>query len=203
MSLIRVFIAIEIPEKIKKEIAEQTAAMRLIVDRAVRWGTAENLHLTIRFLGEIPATQVDPLTRALETESEQHRPFEISIKGLGAFPNPRRPRVIWTGVEPCPELDRLARGIETAVRKLGYPGEDKPFSAHLTIGRVRDGNSAAQAQSLQQVLEKTKIGILGTFAAENVHLVRSDLQSGGPVYTRLFTTALGGRPVHEVKSESA
>ena len=67
MSLIRVFIAIEIPEKIKKEIAEQTAAMRLIVDRAVRWGTAENLHLTIRFLGEIPATQVDPLTRALET----------------------------------------------------------------------------------------------------------------------------------------
>ena len=203
MSSIRVFIAIEIPEKIKKEIAEQTAAMRRISDRSVRWVPAENLHLTIRFLGEIPPAKLDQLTQALETESGQHRPFEINVEGLGAFPNPHRPRVIWIGVETGPQLDSLAQRIETTVRNLGYPGEEKPFTAHLTIGRVRDGNSSAQAQSLQQALERTKIGRLGTFAVENIQLLRSDLQSGGPVYTRLFTAALGGRPVHEVKSESA
>lgn len=192
MSLLRAFIAIDIPEEIKKEIGSQTARLSRELGRSVRWGAAENIHLTLKFLGEISSANIDFLTQALKTEASQHAPFEITVGNLGAFPNSRRARVIWIGLQAPADLGRLQHNIDAAAARLGYPVEDKPFSAHLTIGRVREQISSSEAQSLRSALENTRIGTLGTFAARFVHLFRSDLQPGGPLYTCLFTAALGG-----------
>jgi 2'-5' RNA ligase len=192
MSLLRAFIAIEIPEEIKKEIAGQTVELRRVVGRSVRWSATDHIHLTLKFLGEISSSNLDFLTQALKTEAGQHAPFEMTVGGLGAFPNPRRARVIWIGLDAPAALRRLQHNIEAATARLGYPAEGKPFSAHLTIGRVREQISSAEAQSLRNILESTNVGIFGTFAAKFVHLFRSDLQPGGPLYTCLFTAALGG-----------
>ncbi len=190
MSLLRAFIAIEVPEEIKKEIAIQTAGLRQLVGRSVRWVAPENIHLTLKFLGEISASNIDLLTQTLKTEAGRQAAFEISVGNLGAFPNPRRARVLWVGLDSPPALGRFQHNIETATAQLGYPTEGKPFSAHLTVGRVREQISSAEAQSLRSALENTKIGILGTFATKFVHLFRSDLRPGGPMYTCLFTAAL-------------
>jgi 2'-5' RNA ligase len=190
MSLLRAFIAIEIPEEIKKEIAGQTAGFRRLVGSSVRWVTPENIHLTLKFLGEISSSNIDLLTQTLKTEAGRHAAFDIRVGNVGAFPNPRRARVLWIGLDTPPALVRLQHGIEAATSRLGYPADDKAFSAHLTIGRVREHIPSVDAQSLRNALENTNPGILGTFTAKFIHLFRSDLQPGGPLYTCLFTAAL-------------
>ena len=192
MSLLRAFVAIEIPNEIKKEIANQTTALHRTVAQSVRWVVPENLHLTLNFLGDISSANLGILTQALETEASQQAPFEITVGSLGAFPDVRRPRVIWIGLEAPVDLGKLQHGIDALTARLGYPPDDRPFSAHLTIGRVRQQVSSAEMVGIRNALEKTRVGILGTFSAKSVHLFRSDLKPDGPVYTRLFTAALDG-----------
>jgi len=194
MSLLRAFVAIEIPNEIKKEIAGQTAGLQRAIAQSVRWVAPENLHLTLKFLGDISSTNLGVLTQALETEASQQAPFQITVGSLGAFPNMHRPRVIWIGLEAPPGLGKLQHSIDAATNRLGYSSDDKPFSGHLTIGRVRQQSSSAEMAGLRSALEKTKVGLMGTFSAKSVHLFRSDLQPDGPIYTCLFTAALGGRP---------
>jgi RNA 2',3'-cyclic 3'-phosphodiesterase len=190
MGSLRTFIAIEIPAEIKKTLLQQSADLHRAVGRSVRWVTSENIHLTLKFLGEISPANVEMLTQTLKAEASQHTSFEIKVATLGAFPNPRRPRILWVGLDAQETLSRLQHGIEAATARLGYPPEDKPFSPHLTIGRVRDQVSSDEMQSLRAALENTKIGMLGTFTVQAVHLFKSDLQPGGSIYTRLFTAPL-------------
>ena len=187
----RTFIAIEIPAELKKAIIQQSADLRRAANRSVRWVTPENIHLTLKFLGEISPANVELLTRALQTEAAQYTPFDISIGTLGAFPNARRPRVIWVGLDAPATLSRFQHGIEACTARLGYPPEDKPFSPHLTIGRVRDQVPADEMLALRAALENTPISTLGTFTVGSVQLFKSDLQPGGSIYTRLFSARLG------------
>jgi 2'-5' RNA ligase len=189
--LLRAFIAIEIPPGIKKAIAAQTASLQTNASRAVRWVTAENTHLTLKFLGEISPNNVDLLSQALLGECGQVAPFEITVTGLGCFPNMRRPRVIWIGLNVPPELNKLRLKIESATDRLGYSAEEKPFSPHLTIGRVREQASPDELKRLQSSLEALTIGALGTFTAQSVYLFKSDLQPAGPIYSHLFCARLG------------
>jgi RNA 2',3'-cyclic 3'-phosphodiesterase len=191
MSSLRTFIAIEIPAEIKKALIQQSADLRRAVGRSVRWVTPENIHLTLKFLGEISPANVEMLTQTLKAEASQTPGFEIKMATLGAFPNPRRPRILWVGLTAPETLSRLQHGLETATARLGYPPEDKPFSPHLTIGRVRDQISAEELQALRAALENKNIGALGTFTAQAVQLYKSDLQPGGSIYTCLFTARLG------------
>jgi 2'-5' RNA ligase len=192
MILLRAFIAIEIPEEIKKQIAGQTVELRRMVGRSVRWVTPENIHLTLKFLGDISSTNIDFLAQALKTEVGQYLPFEIDIHGLGAFPNMRRPRIIWIGLNAPADLTRLQHNLETAAAHLGYVSDEKPFSPHLTIGRIREQLSSDETQSLRRALENARVGVLGKFAVKSVHLFQSELKPGGPVYTCLSTALLGG-----------
>ncbi len=196
MSSLRTFIAIEIPAEIKKAIIHQSADLRRAVGRSVRWVAPENIHLTLKFLGEISPANVEMLTQTLKAEAGQHAGFEIKVATMGAFPNPRRPRVIWAGLDAPATLSRLQHGIDAATARLGYPSEDKPFSPHLTIGRVRDQISSDEMQSLRAALENTKTGALGTFTVQAVHLFKSDLQPGGSIYTCLFTARLDNNAGH-------
>ncbi len=191
MSLLRAFIAIEIPPEIKKTIASEIASLHDSAGRAVRWVTTENIHLTLKFLGEISPASVELLSQALQAECEQHTPFEIAVSGLGCFPNSHRPRIIWIGLKIPPELNRLQHRLETATARMGYAAEDKPFSPHLTIGRIREQATSAELSNIHAAFEKTHVGSLGTFTARAVHLFKSDLKPAGPVYTCLFSAPLG------------
>ena len=192
MSFLRAVIAIEIPQEIKSQIAGQTAELRQSVGRNVHWVMPENIHLTLKFLGEVSSTNLDLLSRALTTEAGQYFPFEVGVQGLGAFPNLRRPRVIWVGLQVPAELARLQHSLETATSRIGYTGDDKPFAPHLTIGRVREQAASNETQCLRNALENTKVGPLGKFAVKSIHLFQSELKPGGPVYTCISTAALGG-----------
>jgi len=191
MSLLRAFIAIEIPSEIKKAIVAQVSSLKSSAGHAVRWVASENIHLTLKFLGEIPPSNVEPLSRALQIECEQHAPFSISVSELGYFPNVHRPRVIWIGLGIPQELKRLQYSLEQATTRLGYATEDKPFSPHLTIGRVREQATPVELKNIHCELEKIHVGLLGAFTARAVHLFKSDLKSSGPVYSSLFSARLG------------
>lgn len=191
MSLLRAFIAIEIPTGIHQAIEKKTASIRATLNASlVRWAPAENVHLTLKFLGDISPANLEMLGQMLSAEVSQHRTFEMEFGGLGAFPNPKRPRVIWIGIQAPAGLDALQHGIGAATATLGYPNEQRPFSPHLTIGRVKQNVGSAGIQQIRTALDETKVGSLGTVQVSAVHLFKSDLKPTGAVYTRLFSAPL-------------
>jgi len=191
MKLLRAFIAIEIPTEIQDVISGETASLRKQAGRAVRWVTPGNFHLTLKFLGEVPAADVAPLSQALQEVCSAASPFEIMIQSLGAFPNPNRARVIWVGLEFPPHLTQLQSKVDAATTRLGYASEDRPFSAHLTIGRVREQAGPEELTNLRAALSSLHIARFGAFNVHHVTLFKSDLQPAGPQYTPLSNAHLG------------
>jgi len=191
MSMLRAFIAIELPSELQKAISRSIGQLQKAAgSSSVRWVMAENVHLTLKFLGEVSPSNVDLIQQMLSAEAGQHPRFQIEVGRLGAFPNNRRPRVVWVGVEAPPELATLQRGVESAAAKLGYPPEERPFSPHLTVGRVRENASASELTALAAGLEGLHIGTLGSVPVEAIHLFKSELLPGGAVYSRLFSAPL-------------
>ena len=192
MKLLRAFIAVEIPPEIRKAIESERAPLREALNKSlVRWVPTGNMHLTLKFLGDVSPANVEMLSQMLSLEAGQHPAFEIQFGGLGVFPSPRRPRVIWIGIQAPAELEALQRGIEAATAKLGYPVEKRPFSPHLTIGRIKQQAGATGMQEIQTALDETKVGPLGIAPVTAVHLIKSDLKPTGAVYTRLHSAPLG------------
>jgi RNA 2',3'-cyclic 3'-phosphodiesterase len=192
MNLLRAFIALEIPPKVQEDLYRATSNLRRGTGSLIRWVPAENMHLTLKFLGDISPTNVEFLTQMIRTEAEAYHCFEIRLTGLGIFPNSKRPRVIYIGIQAPAELESLQHAVESGTRRLGYESEDRSFSPHLTIGRVKNALriSAADQQKIQRALEETKIDSLGTARVNSVHLYKSDLQSTGSVYTKLYSAQL-------------
>lgn len=191
MSVMRAFIAIALTPEIHQRLDEVAASYRKqLGSTSVRWVAAKNIHLTLKFLGDVSLNNLDILTKMLETEVAGHHPFEISVGSSGAFPGIRRPRVIWVGVEAPAELAAVQSGIENVVARLGYAGEERPFSPHLTLGRVSRSASAADIHQISQVLESTKVSFLGAACVREICLFRSDLHPTGAVYTRVFSARL-------------
>lgn len=189
MGLIRAFIALDIPDEIKSRIAQAVAPLVNASQQSVRWVSPENIHLTIKFLGDVSPNQLELLTHTLASEARALAPFTLQIGGLGCFPNPRRPRVIWVGVQAPAELAHLQHAIESAAGKIGYPPEEKPFSPHLTIGRVR--SQSEPPALLRSLLEQSQAARLGAADIHAVHLYRSELKPGGAIYSHLCSAPLG------------
>lgn len=191
MAVIRAFIAIDLPPEIRQRLDHVTAQLKEKLEGVpVRWVPGSNIHLTLKFLGDVSVANLELLKKMLAKEVEMHRRFEVSVGGLGAFPNFRRCRVVWVGVEAPPELNTLQRGIDTAIATLGYSREDRPFSAHLTLGRVSRNANSRDVQAIGSVLESTKVGFLGVTKVDSVHLYKSDLRPTGSVYTQLYSVPL-------------
>jgi 2'-5' RNA ligase len=191
MSLLRAFIAVEIPPEIHQAIEKKTASIRAALNKnLVRWVPTENIHLTLKFLGDVSPTNLEMLAQMLKAEVSKHQEFKLAFGGLGAFPNPRRPRVIWIGIQAPAGLEALQHGIEAATATLGYPTEKRPFSPHLTVGRIKQKVSSAGIQKIRAALEETHIGSLGSTRVSAVHLFKSDLKPTGAVYTQLFSAPL-------------
>jgi len=191
MSLLRTFIAIELPQTIQETIARETSGLRQQTERGlIRWVAPQSMHLTLRFLGDTSAETVTRLKEQLANIARNYAPVDISVSGFGVFPNPKRVRVLWIGLQYPPTLTKLQSEIETLARQLSFEPEKRSFSPHLTIGRVSQRASTNEVQAYQSTLASVRIGQLGSFTANAIHLIRSDLRPSGAVYTTLFSAAL-------------
>jgi len=190
-TMMRAFIAIQLPPEIHAKLSQISRQLRdPLKDIPIRWVQPESIHLTLKFLGQVSQPNMDLLKNVLIAEASRFSPFQINIGKLGAFPNPRRPRVIWIGVESPPELKTLQRNIDQHTQRLGYPGEDRPFSAHLTLARIARNASTADQQKMGEVLANANVGLGGTTIVQAVNLYKSDLKPGGAVYTCLHAAPL-------------
>lgn len=190
--MLRSFIAVEIPLEIQQAIARSTASLQKSLPKPlIRWVAPQNIHLTLQFLGDVSPANLERLADALKVEAAAHTAIEVLVVKTGAFPTPRRARVIWVGLEAPAALSALHRGVEAVTTRLGYPSEERRFSPHLTIGRVNQNAAAADLQKIYAVLQQTDIGILGRFQVKAIHLFKSDLSPSGPAYARLYSLPLG------------
>jgi RNA 2',3'-cyclic 3'-phosphodiesterase len=188
---IRAFIAIELPHELHKQLGLIIDRLQEQSPRSVRWVTARNIHLTLKFLGNVSPDNLPQLTGVIQNEARRCEPFEIRATGLGAFPNRNHPRVIWVGILAPPGLLDLQRGIDRETERLGYQNEEHGFSPHLTLGRVSQHATPQEVKQITDVLAKTTIGDLGTLQVASLHLFQSDLQPSGAVYSPLFRAVLG------------
>ena len=191
LSVIRAFVAIDLTPDIRLRMDQVIAQLKGRLEGVpVRWIPVENIHLTLKFLGDVSTANLEILQKILQAESANHPPFEFSVGGLGAFPGTRQPRVVWVGVEAPADLPNLQRGIETVLARLGYAREERPFTAHLTLCRVSRNTTARDAHAIGSAIEATKVGFLGVARVEAIHLYRSDLRPGGAVYSQVFSLPL-------------
>jgi 2'-5' RNA ligase len=190
MSLLRAFIAIEIPLGIRETVCKAISPLQKGLGSAVRWVPLENMHLTLKFLGDVSAANIEMLSQMLRAEADLFHCFDLRLGELSSFPNLKRPRVLYIGIQAPVALEALQRGIDSASRRLGYESEERGFSPHLTIGRVRQSVTATEQQTIRRALEDTRIDSLGTARVDSVHLYKSDLKPTGSVYTRLYSAML-------------
>jgi 2'-5' RNA ligase len=194
---IRAFIAAMLPPEVRDalvEMGQEVARSTGSAERALRWVRPEGLHLTFHFEGALPEGLVADVGRAMGRAAADHTPFQLRVAGIGAFPDGRHPRVIWAGVEgQLEELASLARSVEREVKAIGLK-PDKPFKAHLTLARVRQGVSAGELEAISHTLQ-TQGGrrpSKADFVVDELTLVHSRLDPGGSIYTPLGTARLRG-----------
>ena len=183
----RLFLAINFPEAVRERVAQACTPLR---DAApdVRWVKPALLHLTVKFFGEQPDDAVPALRDAVAETAARHRPMELVLRQVGAFPNLRRPRVVWIGVEPGARLELLFHDTEVACERLGFPLEGKVFRPHVTIGRVRPGTAPESLRPLAGAAEG--VDLHESVYVETLDLMASDLSGAGPRYALLHAAAL-------------
>src|SRR5512140_1884589 len=155
MGLLRAFLASELPAVLQDSIHGATGDLRQTLSNGlIRWVPAHNVHLTLKFLGDVSPSSLDLIKQMLLTEASQFPTFEVEVEGLGCYPSPRRPRVLWVGLKAPAELVSLQRAIEAAAARLGYESEERDFSPHLTIGRVRQNASSTDLHRIRTALDE-------------------------------------------------
>jgi 2'-5' RNA ligase len=174
----RAFIAIDLPENIRATLAQRQAAFRAACPEA-RWTRPEGIHLTLKFLGEISEKQTGQVNEALCALGPVEK-FSIEVKGFGFFPDARRPRVFWAGLEAPPDLEELAKKVEAAMSKLGFPVEGRPLTPHLTLARFK---IPRPQPALQALLEPP---LLGRFEVSDFYLFESKLAPQGAEYRKVL-----------------
>jgi 2'-5' RNA ligase len=191
---LRCFVAIDVSPEVRDAVTRAQARVRTTAPEAdVRWADREQIHLTLKFLGAVPEERVPAVSSALEGVVAAAAPFSLAAAGLGAFPGLRRPRVLWAGLTgDVPELTALAASVDGALSPLGFPPESRPFSAHLTIGRVR---SPRGGRALAPAVEGAGAAEFGAWTASELVLYESRLRPAGALYVPVSRHRLrGGRP---------
>jgi 2'-5' RNA ligase len=175
----RLFTGIELPAEIAETLTRLIDGLRPVAH--LKWTPAYNLHLTTKFIGEWPEGRLPELVQQLE--GLKHRPvIPILIQGIGWFPNPHNPRVLWTGVKAGPELAQLAKDTDEATAPLGIPRETRAYSPHLTLARIQD---AVPLSKIRQTIAELPSVDFGSFVADRFHLYLSKPGPSGSIYTKL------------------
>lgn len=195
MDQIRAFIAVELNAVVREAVERVMRDLRAAAGGdCVRWVRPEGIHLTLKFLGDIDVDSVPAISGALDRCATPSQPFSLMLEGVGAFPNLRRPRVIWVGLGGALEpLMELHRSVERELETLGFARERRAFTPHLTLGRVRDGASQQQLRALSEAVAGASVERDVVILVRELALMKSDLRPTGAVYTRLHAALLGGR----------
>ena len=193
MSPIRAFIAIPLPAHLQQQIHRETNSLRAQLSREiVRWVPAENIHITLKFLGDTEKEKLDKLEEILAIEMAKIHSFEITIKNLGVFPKMSRPSVIWVGVENSGKLSTLHQRVQRVASQIGSVQEKRRFSAHLTLGRVtRKGYNSKMRSKIRETLEESPKYDFGKVSVDSVHIFQSELTPKGAKHHSVFEAKLG------------
>jgi len=184
----RLFIAINLPEDLLDALTTaQHRLQRKLAGYPLRWSRPEGIHLTLKFLGDTDPARIPAINEALMRIAERHAPFDLSVGGLGMFPNARRPNVLWVGVEDAAHYLRyLAADVDKAMARLGWQREKRPFNGHLTLARVKKHAGNQDRRTIGDIV----VGLqgyerLGALSVQTLHLMRSQLRPDGAIYTEV------------------
>jgi 2'-5' RNA ligase len=180
---IRAFLALDPPPEVLRKIADIQGMLRMNIQGALKWVRPEGIHLTLKFFGAIAAKAVSAVSEVVAGQAAGARPFNLEAKGLGVFPDTRRPRVLWLGIGGEVErLSALQQAIDQGLEACGYPREQRPFRAHLTLARIKSPQGLG---GLDGVLAAKGSESAGKFTATGLTLFKSDLTPKGAIYTAL------------------
>jgi 2'-5' RNA ligase len=191
--MVRCFIAIDLSASVKEVLRELGHKLRNQIPRdSVRWGRVSGIHLTLQFLGDVAESDLSQIEAVLVQVSQRHVPFTFTVGDLGCFPNLKKPRVVWVGVqEETGALTALQKDVVQSLVPLGFEPERRAFRPHLTLGRARRDILRADQRRLGEVIAAAGIGELGRVDVGSFLLMRSDLRPDGAVYSRLAKLDLG------------
>jgi len=188
MKKIRAFIAIELSGEIKQELSSLTERLKASGADA-KWVNPQNIHLTLKFLGNISAEMIENVKTVLDSAGSKFNAFRITISGLGGFPGTSSPRVIWVGIRDGQDSIKAIHSLlEDELERFGFEKDKRPYSAHLTIGRVR---SLKNKQNLKSAMEECARLSLAHLDVDHITLFQSTLTPKGPTYTPLHKVRLG------------
>lgn len=182
----RVFLAIDIPQNIISAIQKKQQEMKLHAPPIIRWTKPNLLHITLKFEGELKQADLEPLCHDLHHAFFSFNPFTLEYQTLGVFPDLRKPRILWLGITHNDALFYLVRTVESIFNTLGYRPENRPFQAHLTIGRFNNHLSQSEIQDFSACLESQKDKFHAQQTVDHVTLYESTLTSSGPIYKTIL-----------------
>jgi 2'-5' RNA ligase len=188
---IRSFIAIELPQNVKDGLAVLRSELEKAEHTFVKWVAPEGIHLTLKFLGNIPFKQIAQITKAMEEATQGVSPFHLEISGLGAFPNLKQPRVLWVGISgEVDKLSSLQQNIDSALASFGFVEEERPFVPHLTLARIRQGASPLERKTFGELLMSSSFETRYPLVVDSISLMKSQLTPEGAIYTCLAIAEL-------------
>ncbi|MBS3764969.1 RNA 2',3'-cyclic phosphodiesterase [Candidatus Bipolaricaulota bacterium] len=185
----RTFFSLELPESVKNQI--KSAGQSIEGPAYVKWVSEDNLHITLKFLGEVDRGRIPEIKERAEGTASRSEPFEFNIDKLGGFPNLNFPKVIWLGSSSPPdEILRLHDDLEESLFGLGFEKEDRDYVPHITLGRTKEDDES-KIEQLGRNIEQLNFDSTWKVPVEHLTLMESELKSDGPVYTPLFRVDLG------------
>ena len=190
---VRSFIAIPVPDEGIQALQAVIHDFDAEIGRHMRWVRPEGLHLTLKFMGNIPAGMVDRVLADLPTVTAKFSSFKVGIAGFGAFPNLRQPRVLWAGLDgDLATLASMQLAVDDAVGNLGLPKEQRDFSPHLTLGRVRREVTDGQLRKIGEVVSAANLADAPSWTASAVNLMRTELDPAGSRHYLVGSATIGG-----------
>jgi 2'-5' RNA ligase len=191
MEQIRCFVAIELPEELKLELAKLQSQLKAASRASVKWVDTKGIHLTLKFLGNVEPKRIPTIVGAVAQASRGITPFRLELAGTGVFPGQKQPRVAWVGLKgDVQTVVRLQEQLEAALVALGFLSEARSFTPHITLGRVRPEGQSAEKQNLAQAIILTRFEAATPLDVKAVSLIKSQLTPSGAIYTRLAEVKL-------------
>ncbi|MFC2045657.1 RNA 2',3'-cyclic phosphodiesterase [Chloroflexota bacterium] len=191
MEPVRSFIAIDLPDEVKRALAQIQTQIKLSDLRGVKWVNPYGIHLTLQFLGNVSLGKLDEISGAITNAGHGIPPFHLAIKGLGVFPNLKRVQVVWVGIDgEIDKLINLQKLIEINLTPLGFTPEKRAFTPHLTVARLRNEVTLDERQRLGQVIANTRFEKAYDFEVDAVNLMKSQLTKEGAIYSRISSVRL-------------
>lgn len=192
--MLRLFIAITLPADLLQTLGDVQQRLRQrLTGLPLTWTRPEGIHLTLKFLGETDPRRVEAIVARLRTVATAWQPFVVPVEGLGCFPDRRRPQVVWVGVQdPDGALQRLAAAVDAAMAELGWEREKRPFTGHLTLARVKRDAGTDERRRIGEQVAAFALSAPGLLPVQALHLMRSQLDPGGAIYSEVAIAPFGG-----------